>query len=54
MSHAACSLSGPELAICERVQNLTSKDGGVDGADEDAPSGPSANLCPVFFKRRLA
>ena len=31
MSHAACSLSGPELAICERVQNLSSKTAALMG-----------------------
>src|SRR5271168_4416423 len=38
MSHAACSLSGPELPICERVQNLSSKTAALMGRTKTPPA----------------
>jgi hypothetical protein len=42
MSHAACSLSGPELVIRERVQNLSLKTAALMGRTKTPPAGPSA------------
>jgi hypothetical protein len=54
MSHAAGSLSGPELAICERVQNLTSKTAALMGRTKTPPADQAQTFARFFFKRRLA